>query len=606
MLSDVFAQIESRFDPGHSRTGIHDHSARAAAISTFDKGIDAAREFPRSMITRHNAFVPISLLPPEILARAFHLLILEEPPLPEEGRGLGWIKVTHVCQHWRQVALDDSSLWAKIRGTLRYGKWISEMLARAKNAPLDIELNVVRWSSREALLMLPPHLSRTRQFRLRVHSVPPRHSEGIREIFRWEAPALEYFELSATAYTNESITFRDLGGSMHFKEHTPRLRTFKLSRAAIPWSLIPRGQLTQLKLTSSDEEDAYQGDLNQFIDLLVNCPALEILTLESCLPLQLTEFPHGRTIHFSHLSRLRLCGQTSRIMNMLKMLKIPSSTKLHLDCFKIAPNQNDSKALILPVISAHFQSPVPVELKSLTVTITRPRLKSSLIITASTSPPTLRNRQTQDSEDDIVDNSELVLLFDGMSKPGHRSHLVEKACKMLPISNLEFVSMSASKIIDINWVKLFSCCTNVTTMRVFGHGTSSLVRALTAPTVTNAGSSNKGGNVQPASIVAHTHAAIFPKLKSLRLTRLNFDEREHPSGTLFNVLERGLQQRMAASWTPFKLLCISDCNISITDADDLQKLVQDFRWDENKRSINEFEYFSFYEQELHDEGFVDL
>ncbi|KAF8498170.1 hypothetical protein F5888DRAFT_227454 [Russula emetica] len=441
MFSDVFAQIESRFNPSHSRTGIHNPSARVAALSIVDKRIDAARQFLCSMLTRRNALVLISLLPPEILARVFHLLVLEEPPL--SGRqDVGWIKVTHVCRHWRQVALDDSSLWARIGRTRMNRKWISEMLARARNAPLDIEFNAVAMSSREALLLIRPHISRTRQFRF--HGLSTLHSDIVRDIFSWEAPALEHFELKVSAHS--PVTFRDLGESMLFKGHAPRLRTFSLSRVVIPWSLIPRGQLTQLKIDRFNEELHSSGDLNQLIDLLVNSPALEILALESCLPSQLTEFPHGRTIQLPHLSRLRLRGSTSRIMNMLKMLKLPSSTTLHLDCISnITTIHNDSEGLLLPVISAHFQSPTPAEFKSLTVTIRRHVIN----ITASTFPSTLRNRQTRNFEGDIVGNAELVLSFDSLSKSGRSTDILEQACKMLPISNLEFISISATNII---WV----------------------------------------------------------------------------------------------------------------------------------------------------------
>ncbi|KAF8498176.1 hypothetical protein F5888DRAFT_1906452 [Russula emetica] len=591
MFSDVFAQIESRFNPSLSRTGIHNPSARVPALSTVDKGIDAAKQFLRSMLARRNALVPISLLPPEILARVFHLLVLEE--LPFSGRGnLGWIRVTHVCRHWRQVGLDDSSLWARIGGTLMNKKWISEMLARAKNAPLDIEFNGVASSSRGALLWIHPHPSRTRQFRFHIRSML--HSDSVREMFSWEAPALEHFELKVSAHS--PVTFRDLGENMLFKGHAPRLRTFSLSQVVIPWSLIPRGQLTQLKIACPNLEIDHPGVLSQLIDLLVNCPALEILALESCLPSQLTESPHVRTIHLPHLSRLRLCGSASRIMNMLKVLKLPSSTTLHLDCTsEITTIHNDSEGLLLPVVSAHFQSPTPAEFKSLTVTIRRHMIN----ITASTFPSTLRNRETRNFEGDIVGNAELVLSFDSLSKPGHSTDILEQACKMLPISNLEFISIFATNIIDLNWVELFNCCTNVTTMQAIGHGTSSLVRALTAPTVTNAGPSKEGRNrkhdnrestlVQPTRTVAHAHAAIFPKLESLGLTELNFAEGKYPSGILFDVFERGLQQRMAVSGAPLKLLRISNCYISTEHANDLKKLVQDFQSDEGE-GLNQWIY----------------
>jgi hypothetical protein len=605
MFSDVFAQLESRLNPSHSRTGIHDPSDRVAAISTVDKGIDTAMKLVRSLLTRRNALVPISLLPPEILARIFHLLVLEEPPL-SGGQSLGWIRVTHVCRHWRQVALDDLSLWARIWGVPKNTKWISEMLARAKSAPLDIEFNAV---TAEALLMISSHLSHTRQLRFHTSCMSMHPTENVRGIYSCEAPALEHFEFTVNAY--HTITFRD----MLFKGHAPRLRTFALSRVVIPWSFIPRGQLTQLKIASPNEDLYSPGDLNQLIDLLVNCPALEILELDSCLPSQLTELPHGRTIHLPHLSRLRLCGSTSRIMNMLKMLKLPSSTTLHLQCtYKIIPIHTELEVLLLRIISARLQSPVPVEFKSLSVTI-RGYTTSSLNITASTFPSTLRNHQTENLEGDIVGNTELVLSFGTLSNPGNSTDLLEKACKLLPISNLEFISMSATNIIDINWVKLFSCCTNVTTMQAIGHGTSSLVRALSAPTVTNGGSSKEERKgkpddrestlIQPASTVAHAHAAIFPKLKFLGLTELNFVEGKHHSDILFDVFKRGLQQRMAASEAPLKLLCISNCNISAEHADDLQKLVQDFHWDQNEGIMDGFENFDHYEQDSDSDGWDD-
>ena len=580
MFSDEFAQIQSRFNPSHFETGFNNLSARVAAISAIDKGIDAARQFLCSLFTRRNTLIPVSLLPPEILSRVFHLLVVEERPFFSSGNlKLGWIRVTHVCRHWRQVAIDDLTLWAKIRDIRMNTEWISEMVARAKNAPLNIELDDVESSNLEMLFMIPQHFPHTRQ--LRLHNLSLYHSDSIQEIFSLEAPALEHLELESFLYP--PVTFPDLGGNILFKGHAPSLRTFSLCQVIIPWSLVPRGQLTQLNIAGAKEDDHSPGDLNQLIDLLVNCPALENLALDSCLPSQLTEFPHDRTIHLPHLSHLYLHGTTSRIMNMLKMLKLISSTILHLHCIsEIASIHNDPQNLLFSLISAQFQSPAPVEFKSLAITDW-----GHIKLTASTFPSTLRNRRTRPFEDDIVGNPELVLSFTKLSKPGHSTDLLKQACKMLPISNLEYISMSADTIIDINWVEVFGCCTNVTTMQAIGNGTISLVQALSVPAVTNAGSGKYGWKrkrinrestmVQPASTVAHADAAIFPNLEFLELTKLNFFE-----GILFDVFERGLQQRMEVSGSPLKFLRISGCDISTEHVYDLQKLVQDFHWDESE------------------------
>ena len=261
MFSDVFAQIESKLNPGHSKTGIHDAGAHIAAISTVDKGIDTARQFVRSLLTCRNTLVPISRLPPEILAQVFHHIVFEDSPY-SRARALGWIKVTHVCQHWRQVALNNSSLWARISGMgCNSTKWISEMLTRAGNAPLDIELSAAAKSSLGALLMIFPHLPHTR--RLRFNNLSTLHSDSIQEIFSWEAPALEHFELTVTPYSD--MIFPDLGRNILFKGHSPRLRVFSLSRVVIPWSLVP-GQLTQLEMGSSAK--CYQSQTSSLFPCL--------------------------------------------------------------------------------------------------------------------------------------------------------------------------------------------------------------------------------------------------------------------------------------------------------------------------------------------------
>ena len=203
-----------------------------------------------------------------------------------------------------------------------------------------------------------------------------------------------------------------------------------------------------------------------------------------------------------------------------------------------------------------------------------------------TFPSTVLDCYTDESDlkSDIVGNPELDLLLDGLSKLGHSSDLLRQACKMLPISNLEFISISATSELDIHWVELFSCCTNVTEVEAIGFGTSSLVEALAATTVTNAGSRKEGrkricDNSDRESTVAPGHPAIFPKLKSLGLFGLDFSKRISISETLFDIVERGLQQRMAASGAPLEFLRITDCESSAKRANRLKKFVEKLDFD---------------------------
>ncbi|KAI0322112.1 hypothetical protein OF83DRAFT_1036610, partial [Amylostereum chailletii] len=116
-------------------------------IQATEKSMLAARR-------RLNAFRPIARLPPEVLAHVFLLLADMEPhfyPDPADFPRLtyrdesfelqpcfGWIRVTHVCFHWREVALAHAHLWSNVTFSLG-PDWAQEFLQRSKQAPVLID-----------------------------------------------------------------------------------------------------------------------------------------------------------------------------------------------------------------------------------------------------------------------------------------------------------------------------------------------------------------------------------------------------------------------------------------------------------------------------------
>jgi hypothetical protein len=190
----MFARVESGFD--HFRTVTHDRDARLATISAVDKEVDATRQLLRSLLTGRDALAPISLPPPEILARVFHLLALEETPYSDK-QNFGWIRrTTYEC-----VSALVSSRTGRfvIMGqnlghpTQLNTALISEMLARARNAPLEIDIDLVATPNPDVFLMFHPRPSHTRT--LRLHSLSSLHFESVRKNFSLEAPALDISNL---------------------------------------------------------------------------------------------------------------------------------------------------------------------------------------------------------------------------------------------------------------------------------------------------------------------------------------------------------------------------------------------------------------------------
>jgi len=557
--------------------------------------------------SRRSAVTPISLLPPELLVQIFRLYALEVPPWSRVSthRGIkrrGWIAVTRVCRRWRQAALGDSLLWARITGFSSSPKWIAEMLVRSRNAPLIVDLPATPVPGTLSKFTL--HIFRIRELRLRDLSLlnPP----GLRDICALEAPALEHLELGVS--TPYPVTFHQLGGTTLFGGRAPKLRTLFLSKVSIPWSLIPRG-LTQLKINlfreipSPDTPSPNESD--QLLDLLINSPDLEVLVLGFCLPTILSQAPDGWAIHLPRLSRLCLGGSTSHVANLLRVLLLPSSTTLRLRCI---PNSstNDVKTM-LPLASAHFHNHAPMVFRSLRVTLNSLNspinrfndMTGPINVAASTVHPKSTISGLHALEDEMDNDAELTMSFDGLP-PLCRSTqgiIVESVFSMLPISNIEFLSISVPVFVRfVNWYELSQRCENVTTIRASGPGTSGLLQSLAPlePTETTSGGKgekgrcvNKAAQAQGGTDTAGGNAPLtpFPKLTFLLLEDLDFNLNMDQYDALYDAIAYVLRWRWENN-TPLNMLGIDHCIITPDRVKGLEKYVQELRWDGDEGDPN--------------------
>ncbi|KAI0252279.1 hypothetical protein BJV78DRAFT_1153837 [Lactifluus subvellereus] len=576
LYPDGLAHLET--EPTEFRSSIRTPTARSAAISSMDEKIEAARHHILSLLTRRNALAPISLLPPELLARIFHFHAFEE--LQSNRETLSRIRVTHVCRYWRQVALEDCSLWARFSALPPSTTCLAEMLARAKGAPLIIDLDGSQNS--KTFSMFSSHLSHIRELRLRNLCDSLVDGNSIRELCSLEAPMLEHFELGVPSFS--PVIVQTSVGTRFFKGQAPKLRTFSLCQIQVPWSLVPRTQLSQLRIVLSKEisttDDVSLLDTaNQLIDVLTNNPALEDLVLQCCLPPMLSHASHSQAIHLPRLSHLGLAASSSRVADLLKVLKLPSSTKLHLRCTsENVGAYNDG--LIPPLISAHFNKPDAITFKSLILT-----LDDMLIeLTASSSLPISTVSRSHTFGCGLERDAELSLLLDADFNFGHLWDTLERVCAMLPIAEVEYLSISASDVLHpINWEGLFRRCEKITTIDVCGRGTTTLLQTLTPPKLGHSTSSGKGKkredyrNAQAEGVdsTAPYVSPVFPELTTLLMRGLDFSDNVPRCGNLYDVLVNALRRRTLHK-VPLKKLSINNSSISTKRSNALERLVQDF------------------------------
>ncbi|KAG1756439.1 uncharacterized protein EDB91DRAFT_1041739, partial [Suillus paluster] len=108
----------------------------------IDKDLAALAESMRVLRSRRNGLAGISCLPPEILANVFKHFA-EKKSDKSTSHAPTCLIVTHLCRHWRQVALECPALWSSISISSVSLPWIPVMLERSKNVALVITYNTL-------------------------------------------------------------------------------------------------------------------------------------------------------------------------------------------------------------------------------------------------------------------------------------------------------------------------------------------------------------------------------------------------------------------------------------------------------------------------------
>ncbi|KAF6763854.1 hypothetical protein DFP72DRAFT_1163765 [Ephemerocybe angulata] len=283
----------------------------------------------RAAKTKYNATSFLNRLPVEILSKVFLDLasaiandFILEPWLPK-ARAVSWIYVTHVCSHWREVALDCAALWSDIQ----YLKppLAEAMLSRSKRAPLSFKLS--------------RYLNFNGEFKDVIHKILS-HSERLVSVeigscanaailahFSRAAPILEKLSLCGV-YPAVDLT------STFLQAGAPSLKHLALSQFQIEsWAVLPLGPcLTYLRIVGSAVQ---RPSASQFIASIHAMPHLQTLILENLLPED--EYPTDpvyNTIYpppFAALGKLSLTDTVEHVTNFFSAVNLPETAKLLLE-----------------------------------------------------------------------------------------------------------------------------------------------------------------------------------------------------------------------------------------------------------------------------------
>lgn len=336
----------------YSRMDTSSPEARDRLRQVIDNQIKALEDSIRDSKHHRNALAPISRLPPEILAVIF--LFLSSSAFDEGFGYLKWLRVTHVCCHWRETALNFPHLWSRINFTLLTRAGIAEIPARAKMAPLHLEAIITAWS-REHLdtfeQQLEAHISHTRHLSLSGEC------QTVLERLVSPAPALEYLAL-ANSYDPFDWPFQIVVHDTLFNRTAPKLTSLRLFGCDISWKSRLFKTLQTLEIRSPSEET--RPTLEDWLDALNEMIQLETLILDSAIPISPLSDPRiskpRRAVTLHSLTQFDITSSVEDCALALSHLTLPALTSLRVHS-KSHNYEGNDVGILIPHIARNARGP---------------------------------------------------------------------------------------------------------------------------------------------------------------------------------------------------------------------------------------------------------
>ena len=314
-----------------------------------------------------NALSPACRLPQELLGKIFIHYARDyhnySDPDSQTQNVPTWVNVSYVCRYWRDAALDFSTLWTyHFVVSLR---WTEELLARSKQAPLQIRIthnsskSESWWSSLiEKLMNRADHIQ---EFRL---DFPEDCDHQILSQLSARAPRLQNLRISANSYSEFSEK-----PSVLFLGDTPALRTLHVSHCPFLWSSLKSTSLTSLTLYNVTDQS--KEDAEELLATLSCMQDLEQLYfIRTIVTGDLGSFPEAARefkINLPHLSRLYIAAPLLTAVALLSCVHSPPTTEIRLECFSEETFSHGDYNLLYPVLAQRFNKSKDQALPSPTI-----------------------------------------------------------------------------------------------------------------------------------------------------------------------------------------------------------------------------------------------
>jgi F-box-like len=324
-------------------------------LQAIDDDIKSLEASVRDLKSRRNSLVSISRLPPEAIATVFSFLSLPGGPvLPSPNAKpdrLGWLRVAHVCHLWREIALNQPRFWSHIDFNSLTSAGASEILARAKMAPLRLEAEVSHlWNTGRILTFqeeLKAHISHIAHLCIVAESD---HLERTLGRLVSPAPTLESLSLTSglSSVVPSPLWQRTTIPDTFLEGDATRLSCLELTNCDISWKSPLLKGLRSLEILGLSPHA--RPRLEDWLDTLNEMPQLKRLILHSATPLASLCAPlisgPDHTVTLPSLTQFDISASAEDCTVALAHLVLPALTWLHVNAESHNFNGDDVRGVI--------------------------------------------------------------------------------------------------------------------------------------------------------------------------------------------------------------------------------------------------------------------
>ncbi|KII86792.1 hypothetical protein PLICRDRAFT_177530 [Plicaturopsis crispa FD-325 SS-3] len=424
---------------------------------------------------RRNKRAPIHRLPAEILSSIF---IWYRDMCSGYAYWPLWTRVSHVCRHWRDVALDSPRLWSHIV-SWDSPEWTHECLLRSKNAPLRITLDDAYPAFEETML---PFVERASAHMSRITVLDAETYAGGRTralldaLVATPAPNLKCLNV----YIRGDRVFEVPGGTAlptSFCDSLIQLQHLDLSGSSVPWSSPIFHSLTVLKLSLIPSH--LRLSMTQVLLLLGGASSIQILELgrHSLAPAAASNILVTHVVALPSLTSLYLSADVHTCGALLAHhLVLPSSLALKLE-WMCTPDLHCPTHTIADGTSMSAIKPI-LKLKAHDIVCEGVRRLRISAVPADWSKMKVCVKGWQTSELNVdawgpqgppaIDLSPVCSQHShGILPPDGITGLIVDICEALPLAQLEILDIEGIELMtEEAWLKVFGGCTSLRHMTV--------------------------------------------------------------------------------------------------------------------------------------------